>query len=39
MKEVTSMANATEELTAFDWDLGETAEDEREYPVLLSNVY
>ena len=33
------MANATETLTAFDWDLGETAEDEREYPVLLSNVY
>ncbi len=28
-----------EELTAFDWDLGETAKDEREYPVLLSNVY
>jgi len=33
------MVHATEELTAFDWDLGEAAEDEREYPVLLSNVY
>jgi hypothetical protein len=33
------MASVTEGLTAFDWDLGETAQDEREYPVLLSNVY
>ena len=33
------MVNATEKLTAFDWDFGETAEDEREYQVLLSNVY
>ena len=28
-----------EELNAFDRDLGDTSEDEREYPVLLSNVY
>lgn len=27
------------EIVEFDWDLGETTEDEREYPVLLSNVY
>jgi len=33
------MANMTEELTTFEWDLGETAGDERDYPVLLSNVY
>jgi hypothetical protein len=25
--------------TTFEWDLGETAEDESTYPVLLSNVY
>ena len=33
------MDNVTKELTTFEWDLGEAAGDEREYPVLLSNVY
>lgn len=33
------MDNVTMELTRFEWDLGETVGDEREYPVLLSNVY
>jgi hypothetical protein len=33
------MADMTQELVEFDWDLGETAEDERAYPVLLSSVY
>jgi len=32
------MTNVMEEL-AFQWDLGETTGDERDYPVLLSNVY
>ena len=29
----------TNAMTAFDWDLGEATQDERDYPVLLSNVY
>jgi hypothetical protein len=29
----------TIEDAAFEWDLGDGAEDERAYPVLLSNVY
>jgi hypothetical protein len=25
--------------TTFEWDLGESTEDEQDFPVLLSNVY